>query len=290
MKEAIPFSDINTSLGEGPVWDPVLQQIYWVDINAGRYFKANFPSGETQEFNINQHLGALALREKGGLVMATRDGFGFFDEKTKELTLLDHSPEKNNALVRFNDGAVDPMGRFFAGTMEIAEERNIGKLFRLDTDYNIALLEENIYISNGMDWSLDHKHFFYIDTLAHCVYVYDYDLETGNISNRRNYIEFSKDEFPDGMTIDSEGGFWIAFWGASKIGHYDAAGKKIEEIYVPAPQPTSCCFGGPDMKTLFITSASRDLSAQQMKQTPHAGKLFILETNTLGRGAPRFKG
>ena len=285
-----PLFNIQNNLGEGPVWDANTNQIYWVDINAGRYYKATFPDGIVESFEIGQRLGALALRANGGLVMAVQNGFGFFEETTQTFTLLDNFSTENHPEIRFNDGAIDPKGRFFAGTMDMKEQVPLGKLYRLDKDLTLHQLEENIYISNGMGWSIDNHIFFYIDTLTHCVVAYDYDFVTGNISNKRTFIQFSKNEYPDGMTIDSEGGFWIAFWGAAKIGHFDAQGKHIEDIQVPALQPTSCCFGGPDMTTLFITSAARGLSAKQMEELPLNGRLFMLETNVRGREEPRFAG
>jgi len=285
-----PLFEIQTNLGEGPVWDPINSQLYWVDINAGRYFKATFPDETVESFEIGQRLGALALRTKGGVVMAAENGFGFFEETTLTFTLLENFSRDNHPQIRFNDGAVDPHGRFFAGTMDMKEQAPLGKLYRLDKDLTLHQLEENIYVSNGMGWSLDNQTFFYIDTLTHCVAAYDYDLATGNIVNKRRFIQFSNKEYPDGMTIDSEGGFWIAFWGGAKIGHFDAQGKHIEDIQVPALQPTSCCFGGPNMTTLFITSAARGLSAKQMEEQPLNGRLFMLETNTKGRVEPRFTG
>ena len=193
MKKPTPvFDDIVTILGEGPVWDPVEQKIYWIDINGKKIFRSEFPAGTPQTFELALRPGSLALREKGGLVLATKKGFGFFDDHSQKLTLLPDSPEKDNPNVRYNDGVVDPAGRFFAGTMDAKESRDLGKLFCLDTNLQITELEKGIYISNGMGWSLDHKNFFYIDTLAHCVWCYDYDITTGGIANRKNYIEVFK--------------------------------------------------------------------------------------------------
>ena len=290
MNLPIPLFEIQTNLGEGPIWNAAKNELYWVDINAGRFYKTTFPNGLVESFEIGQRLGALALRAEGGLVMAVQNGFGFFDEATQTFTLLDNFVADNHPKIRFNDGAVDPRGRFFAGTMDMTEKEALGKLYRLDKDHTLHQQEENIYISNGMGWSLDHQTFFYIDTLTHSVAAYDYDLATGNIANKRIFIQFTSKEYPDGMTIDSEGGFWIAFWGAAKIGHFDANGKRIEDISIPALQPTSCCFGGPDMTTLFITSAARGLSSKQMKEMPLNGRLFMLETNIRGQEEPRFAG
>ena len=151
-------------------------------------------------------------------------------------------------------------------------------------------MEDNIYITNGMGWSLDKRKFFMIDSLRNVVYAYDYDLSTGNISNRKNHITFERDVIPDGMTIDSEGGFWIAIWGGSKIIRFDNSGKMMEEIPLPVLHPTSCCFGGEDMKTLFITTSQNPLNEKEKREYPMAGYIFMMETDTVGRVEPRFKG
>lgn len=289
--EAIPLFDTVVEHGEGPVWDSIGQQLYWVDLLAGNYLKGDIITKSIEVHSIGQPLGFFALRENNdGLVMGVRDGFGFYDEKKSTFTLIEPSPEQYNSRVRFNDGAVDPMGRLFGGTMEWDGAENMGKLFRLNTDHSWNLLEENIHITNGMDWNSKKDTFFMIDTLRHAVYAYDYDLKLGGISNKRTHIQFSETEFPDGMTIDSEDGFWIAMWEGSKVIHFDQNGVKIEEITLPVLHPTSCCFGGSDMKTLFITTSKLPLTNQQLIDYPLAGQVFMVKTETKGQVVSRYKG
>ena len=289
--KAKPIFNIEVEHGEGPVWDPIEQKLYWVDLLQGRYVKGDVNTYATEEFYAGQPLGFLALRENhDGLVMGVRDGFGFFNEKNSEFKLIKPSPEQNNARVRFNDGAVDPKGRVFGGTMEWDGAKNKGKLFRLNLDHSWNLLEENIHITNGMGWNPEKDTFFMIDTLRHNVYAFDYDLQSGDISNKRTHIQFSENEFPDGMTIDIEGGFWIAMWEGSKVLHFDKNGDIIEKIEVPVLHPTSCCFGGKDLTTLFITTSKLPLSEQERKENPLAGKIFKVETNTIGQIEPRYNG
>lgn len=289
--QAEPIFSISTEHGEGPVWDTVEQKLYWVDLLQGKYFKADISTNEIKEFSVGQSLGFLALRENNeGLVVGVRDGFGFYNEERNELALIEPSPEQNNKEVRFNDGAVDPNGRFFGGTMEWDGEENQGKLFRLNTDHSWDVLEENIHITNGMGWNPEKDTFFMIDTLHNAVYAFDYYLQTGDISNKRIHIQFPETEFPDGMTIDSEGGFWIAMWEGSKINHFDKYGVKVEEIAIPVLHPTSCCFGGANMKTLFITTSKLPLSEKDRKENPLAGRTFKVETNTVGQIEPRYNG
>ncbi len=285
-----PIFDIQATHGEGPVWDEKNNTLYWVDIPEGCYYKGQLGQEKASVFPVGQDLGVLALREEGGIVMAVRDGFGFYDEKTQQLQLLDPSPEQDNALVRFNDGAVDLFGRFLAGTMAYDEVSCLGKLFSLAPDRQWTPLEHDLYITNGMAWTSDGQRFFMIDTLQHCVFVYDYDGDTGLISNRKPYITFADNIYPDGMCMDSEDGFWIAFYGMGKVIHFDSQGVQVEEIIVPAPHTTSCCFGGENLQTLLITTSRRDLNAQQRLAYPLAGRTFSIETRTKGKIEPRFRG
>lgn len=285
-----PIFDLQATHGEGPVWDEINQALYWVDIPEGQFYRGALGQSQADTFAVGQDIGVLALREKGGIVMAVRDGFGFYDENQQQLQLIEPSPEQENPLVRFNDGAVDPFGRFLAGTMAYDEESCLGILFSLTPDQQWKALEHNLYITNGMGWSKNGRRFFLIDTLQHCVFAYDYDPDTGQLANRRSHIDFPTNVYPDGMCIDSEDGFWIAFYGAGKVSHFDSEGKRIQDILIPAPHTTSCCFGGADMKTLFITTSRRDLNVQQRQEYPLAGCTFCLETDVTGKIEPRFAG
>jgi sugar lactone lactonase YvrE len=276
--------------GEGPLWDEVTQKLYWVDILRGDYYKADSTSLVVEKYIIGQPLGVLALREKGGLIMAVRDGFGFFDEVNSNFELIRPSPEEYTKEVRFNDGAVDPYGRFIAGTMEWNGEKEIGKLFQINQDHQIRELDDHFFIPNGMGWNDEMNIYFVIDTFKHAIFAYDYEIESGNISNKRIHIKFGEDEFPDGMTIDSEGGFWVAIWGGSKLVRFDSIGNRIDEIWLPVLHPTSCCFGGSDMKTLFITTSKIALSSEQEKKYPLAGSIFKIETDIIGRFETKYKG
>jgi xylono-1,5-lactonase len=289
MQKAEPVFDVITEHGEGPVWDPIEGNLYWVDLLEGDYIKTNLGTGETKRFNLGQPLGVLALRAKGGLVVALRDGFAFWDEATRQLDFI-HTPEKENTETRFNDGAVDPDGRFFAGTMTMDGKKDIGNLYRLGTDKSLKKVESSLFIPNGMAWSMDAKTFYLTDTHRNVIFAYDYELESGDITNRRTFIQFEKHEFPDGLTTDTHGNFWIAMFGGSKICQYDRLGKKANEITLPVQYPTSCCFGGDKLSTLFVTTSKLVLSEAERKQQPLAGSMFRLETDVVGVCEPRFKG
>jgi len=288
--KAAPIFDIKPIHGEGPIWCPIEKKFYCVDLLNGSYFKVDWDSGISEEFNVGQELGVMALREKGGLVLGVRDGFGFYDEKTKKMQLIPNSPELEVPEKRMNDGAVDPAGRFFAGTMEYNGANDSGKLYRLNHDLSWVCLEENIFIANGMGWSPDKNTYYLIDTNRNVMHAYDYDVYTGNIKNKRIHIQWNKNEFPDGMCVDSEGGFWVAMWEGYKVSHFDAKGTWIEDIQLPVKHTTSCCFGGEDLKTLLITTSHLNLSKKEKEENPLAGRCFTIETDIKGQIEPRFKG
>ena len=288
--KAEPIFDIKPIHGEGPIWCPIEEKFYCVDLLKGSYFKVDYKTGHSKEFNIGQELGVMALCENGKIVTGVRDGFGIYDERTNELKLIKDSPEMDVKERRMNDGAVDPKGRFFAGTMEYNGANPTGNLYCLHLDHSVALLEQNIYITNGMGWSPDYRTYYMIDTMRNVMYAYDYNAETAGISNRREHIQWRKDEFPDGMTIDADGGFWVAMWEGNKVSHFDAEGDWVEDIYVPVHHVTSCCFGGKNKNILFITTSRLNLTEKEQKENPLAGRCFGVETNTKGQIEPRFKG
>ncbi len=287
--EISPLFCVRARHGEGPVWDPIGQQFYWVDLMQGQFFKAGWKSGVVETHTVGQALGVMALRENGEVVMALRDGFFFYDTHTRELTEI-QPIEKEVSETRFNDGAVDPQGRFWAATMAYDGQKPIGNLYRLDADLSVHKMEPNTMLANGMGWTAGRKTYYFADTERHVIYAYDYEPETGHISNRRNFIEFDADSYPDGLTVDAEDGIWVAMWGAGVIRRFDAKGKKVEDIPVPVTHPTSCCFGGPEMKHLLITTSQRPLSKTEKAEQPLAGRCLMMETEVVGQVEPRFKG
>lgn len=288
MRSVEPLLDLSLEHGEGPVWDHLRGELYWVDLLQGDYHVLDVSTGAHHHFQVGQPLGVLALREKGGLIMALRDGFALVDKNGDPPRFI-HRPEEDTT-TRFNDGAIDPAGRFFAGTMTFDGGEDRGNLYSVDAKHRLQHLERSLFIPNGMGWSLDGSTFFLTDTNAHVIYAYDYDVASGSMSNKRWFIEFSSGESPDGFAMDSEGGFWIAMWGGGALHRYDHKGKKVEVIDLPVQYPTSCCFGGKDMSTLFITSSKLMLSENDRLKNSMAGKIFRLETGVKGLLQRRFKG
>ena len=280
--------DEHALVGEGPLWDEEEQVLYWVDILSSKLFIYDPASGENRTLDVGQHVGTVVTRASGGLMLAVREGFASFDLETQELTLI-ANPEAHVTGNRFNDGKCDPAGRFWAGTMAYENPKDSGSLYRLDTDLSVHKMFGGVAISNGIVWSLDHTTMYYVDTLRKNVRAWDYDNETGDIANERAIINVPEEAgMPDGMAIDSEGMLWVAHYGGARVSRWNpGSGELLEEIPLPVTQVTACAFGGPDLATLFITSAAQELDAEELARQPLAGGLFAIETPY--RGVPSFR-
>jgi sugar lactone lactonase YvrE len=190
-----------------------------------------------------------------------------------------------------NDGNCDSAGRFWAGTMGLNEEPGAGALYRLDPDLNVTKVLDAVTISNGIDWSLDDSLMYYVDSDTFCVDVFDFDPDAGAISNRRAFVSVSAaDGLPDGLTVDSEGYVWVAFWGGSCVRRYAPDGSLDLVVSLPTRHVTSCAFGGAGLDELYITSATEGLTEADLAQEPHAGALFRCKPGVVGRPEHVFLG
>lgn len=287
MSEVEHVLSINNILGEGPLWHPEEQSLYWVDIQDHCFYRLKPATGQFDRFAAGLPVGALAFRAAGGLALATKNGFAFWRAGGQPLTFI-VDPEADKPESRFNDGAVDRQGRFWAGTMG---QGATSCLYRLDPDLSLHIMETGIAISNGIGWSPDNKTMYYTDTPKKVIYAYNFDPASGAIENRRNFVH-TPDEpgAPDGLTVDSEGFIWSARWDGWKITRYDPAGRVEREVRVPVQRPTSCVFGGAGLDELYITSASTGLSEQEKAAQPLAGDIFRLRTEVKGLPEPKFLG
>jgi sugar lactone lactonase YvrE len=230
----------------------------------------------------------LGFRQKGGFVCAGRDGFYFWSPGENILHPITN-PEEHHPESRFNDGKVDRMGRFWAGTM--TQQGAVSALYRLGTSFEVTKMESNITISNGIGWSLDQQTMYYVDSKRYVIYAYDFDLPLGEISNRRHFIEVSPAYgIPDGLTVDAEGFIWCAFYGGSKVTRFNPNGEIDLEVPLPVSQPTCCAFGGSSMMDLFITTARDGLSEEALAEQPLAGDVFMIQTGVRGLPESEFLG
>lgn len=278
-------------IGEGPVWDTIQQELFWVDIPLGAIHRLDPRSATVKSRKLDQPVGSIALRRGGGLVAALRDGFGFVSDtatEKMEVILVEAASTAN----RMNDGKCDCRGRFWAGTMAVDHLPAAGTLYRLDRHddaWRVSAILPGITIANGLDWSPDNRLMYYIDSQTRRIDVFDFDTDYGLIANRRPFVEISEtDGMPDGMTVDAEGCIWVALFYGGKVRRYAPDGRPIMEIHLPVSLVTSCAFGGENFDELYITTARHRLTPAQAAEQTHAGSLFVCRPGPLGRASYRF--
>ncbi len=287
MTQAEHFLKINNKLGECPLWHPEEELLYWVDIEGECFHRYSPETGEGDTVQIGQPLGCLAFRVSAGLVLGLRDGLAFWEQQATKIDII-HNPEAGRLNARFNDGKVGPGGRFWIGTLG---EDDQSCLYKLELDGSLQIMETGIQISNGIGWSPNHQIMYYTDSPRRVIYAYDFDLESGSITNRRDFVTVpGEDGVPDGLAVDSEGFVWSAHWDGWRVTRYDPEGKIERVIYLPVQRPTSCTFGGPDLDLLFITSAWTGLSDTDRRKQPLAGDLFLVHAGVKGQKEIEFLG
>jgi sugar lactone lactonase YvrE len=279
------------TLGECPLWDPARQVCWWVDITGGIVHRFDPRRGTGEAASAGRMVGALALAREGRLLLATEVGFATFDPSTQNLDPLDTSIELPPE-VRFNDGKCDPAGRFWAGTMHLDVLPERGTLYCLHPDWTVEPKIEQVSISNGLAWDREQSTMYYIDTATRQVAAFDFDLETGMLSNQHVAIAVPEESgSPDGMTIDEEGKLWIAHYGGGCVARWDPeSGEQLQVVQLPVSKVTSCTFGGPELRDLYIATARQELSPEALEEQPLAGSLFRFRTNVRGLPATPFGG
>ena len=278
-------------LGEGPCWDSDKKVLYWVNILDKKVNIYDPRSHKNREIQLGQMVGTVVPRRAGGLVVALEKGFHFLDLETEELTPID-DPESHLPENRFNDGKCDPFGRFWAGTMSLSEEMGQGSLYCLGTDLRVDKKREGLTISNGLAWSPDQKYMYLIDTPTKKVTRFDYNLKSGDIENPTEVIAFPEGVgAPDGMTIDEEGMLWIAHWGGSQVSRWNPeTGEQVSSIPIPSLNVTSCAFGGENLDDLYVTTARKNTSEENLDRFPEAGGVFKVRSGVKGLPAYTFNG
>ncbi|RIH66453.1 SMP-30/gluconolactonase/LRE family protein [Mariniphaga sediminis] len=282
--------DTQSDLGEGAIWNHKTGELMWVNITGKILNFYNPKLKYNKEMFTGQMIGTVVPSESGKAMIALENGFYQFDPETGSKHFI-IDPEKEISGNRFNDGKCDPAGRFWAGTMSLEGKKKAGALYRLDPDSTVHKMIEGVTTSNGIVWSRDHTKMYYIDTPTRKVMAWNYNNETGEISNPQTAIEVPEDMgFPDGMTIDSEGNVWIALWGGAAVGCWNPeTGELLRTIDVPAKNVTSCAFGDDDLGTLYITTARQNTNEKELKKFPHAGGVFKIRPGVKGVEACFFK-
>jgi len=281
--KAKPVVKSENLLGEAPLWHTIHQILYWVDIESRIVHGYEPHTGQHREWPVPQMVGTVACASNGNLILGLQNEIGDLDPGTGKVnTLAPLEAEMRDN--RCNDGKCDPAGRFWVGTINMKSKRGAGSLYCIDAALHITKVLDGLTIANGMAWSPASDLMYFIDSHDRNVKCYDFDPATPTLRNERVIINIeSNNEVPDGMCVDEEGMLWIGFYGGYRVGRYDpTSGKHLADVNVPAPNVTSCCFGGQDLKTLYITTARQGLPAKQLKEFPLSGSLFSCETDIAG--------
>jgi sugar lactone lactonase YvrE len=268
--------------GEGPVWSPRWGGLRWVDMLAGDVLSLA-DDGTVSRKHVGDVAAALRPRRDGGAVIGVERGFAL---EAADGTLTTLPPVWSDPGVRMNEGGCDPDGRFWCGSMAYDQRPGGGSLYRLDPDGTVAVAFGGATISNGLDWSPDGSVAYYNDTPTHEIAVFDYSREAG-LTGRRTFVRLADDENPDGLTVDAEGGVWVALFGGGAVHRYTPAGVLDVVVEVPTPQVTACTFGGPRRDQLFVTTSREGMGPDD---DPLAGALFRADVGVPGRPVREFAG
>jgi len=277
-------------LGEGPLWSVPEQRLYWVDILQPALHASDPASGADTVLPLAEMVSALAPRRQGGFIAAARSGLRVLDPSIGLGETL-AVPEAHRPGNRFNDGKCDRQGRFWVGTLAMDATPDAGALYRIGADGAVAAMVSGLHVANGLGFSPDGRCFYLADSARRRIDAFDVEPESGALSNRRVFVQFPEGQgTPNGLAVDAGGCVWVAMWDGWCVRRYDPAGAMRQRVELPVPRPTSCAFGGPDLRTLFVTSARVRLSADQLREAPLSGSVFAIAAGVAGLEEPGFAG
>ena len=290
MKKVELYNDCKNLLGEGITWSVDQENLYWLDVVIpSKLFQLHLPTNKLSTFIMPEMISSISIRSKKDLIIASQYGVYNYNLTSNNFTRLIET-EPLLKFNRSNDGASDIKGRFWFGTMQnnLDEEGNdipitkySGSLYRLDIDLTLDKIESNLGIPNTFIWNPDNTKFYFTDSMEEIIYSYDFDEESGEITNKTKFATFNRG-IPDGSTMDSEGFVWNCRWGGSCVVRLDPLGRVDRVLEVPVENVTNCVFGGKDLKTLFITTARQGLSKEYVTKNPYAGSLFAIDLSIKG--------
>ncbi|HTE26943.1 SMP-30/gluconolactonase/LRE family protein [Flavitalea sp.] len=276
-------------LGEGPVWDALSQQLYWIDIKSKKVSRYDPVKNKYESWQLEQMVGCIVVVSDEKIVCALQDRLIQLDTITGEQTFLT-AIEAELADNRCNDGKADAAGRFWVGSLHMPGENGKAALYRVDKDLVVNKLVNGLGMSNGLGWSPDNKTMYLIDTVEKHLLKFDFSLSDGALTNKQVLLNLKEEVgSPDGLCVDTEGNLWIAFYGGKSITCYNpSTGKQLARIEVPALNVTCCTFGGKELDTLYITTARDGLSEEDLKAFPDSGCLFTAKPGVKGLPSNRF--
>ena len=274
--------------GEGPVWSSSWGGLRWVDVLAGDIMRLD--GDRVSRHHVGDRVSAVRPREGGGVVVALERRFGVLDAEALHIAEGLATPISDavfdNPLLVFNEGGTDPDGRFYCGT-EHASGGGGGALWRLDADHLVHRVFDGVAVSNGLAWSPDGAHVYYVDSVLGSLDVLDYDMMSG-LTNRRTLVQFAHhDGVPDGICVDAMGGIWVALWDGFSVRRYTSSGQLDGVVTLPVPRVTACTFGGPTLDTLYFTTSRYEVDVARY---PDSGAVFAIKTGHMGLPAAEFAG
>ncbi|MGH3733886.1 MAG: SMP-30/gluconolactonase/LRE family protein [Acidimicrobiales bacterium] len=274
-------------LGESCRWDEVRQELYWVNVDSGEFFRAdaNGPLIKViRRYDLGGYVTAIAPMEdrRDGWIVA-RDQSLFALSESGELTELASPEARHGDEVRTNDGAADPWGRYWIGSMAFDAAKGRGSLYTFHESTGLSTLVSGVTISNGIGWSLDHRTMYYVDSGPGTIFIFDVD-DVGAIANQRVFtqMDVANEGTPDGLCVDAEGAIWVAVWGGYEVRRYAPSSELIGRVAVATAQPSCCAIGGTNATTLYITTAREDMSREVLEREPEAGRLFCVNVDVAG--------
>jgi sugar lactone lactonase YvrE len=288
--DTVVFSDIACELGESALWDHARSRLYWVDITGAMVYARDWSGGQTRILAMPEPVGSVALRAGGGLIATLRHGIAFcdVDSATVEVVCELESDLHGN---RFNDGAVDPRGRFWFGSMDMAETDPSGGFYCCHPDTTVTRAFGGIVCSNGPAWSPDGRTVYHVDSTRRLIRAHDFDPDAGTVGPGRVFVsDEGSDWYPDGVTVDADGFVWNCKWAGGRIVRYAPDGTVDRVLHLPVPRPTRCAFAGPDLTTLAVTSARVGLDAAALADAPRSGQVLLLDPEARGLPAVAFAG
>jgi sugar lactone lactonase YvrE len=287
--------DVPMAVGECPLWNPAEACLYWVDIDGFAVHRLDPASGAHRSWRMDSEPSALALHAGGGLAVACRSGFVHLDTASGAVTPIAPAPY-DSATSRFNDGRADAAGRFWAGTLYEPRNQQAAEMFRLERGTVQRVWSGGMTNSNGLAFSPDARTLYHADTASHRIDQYDFDAASGTASNQRPFQRFAADKTasdyggrPDGAAVDSEGAYWCAMFEGGRLLRFAPDGTLLREVKLPLRCPTMVAFGGADLRTLYITSASHNRSAAELAQYPLTGRVLAMQVDVPGLPEPLYR-
>jgi sugar lactone lactonase YvrE len=275
-------------LGEGPRWDATTQTLLWVDIPARLIHRYDPVTGANATREVADVVSLALPRRRGGVVIGLPDGLHLLDGEQSPLI----APiEAEQAGTRTNDGACDAAGRLWVGTMALDERSSLGALYRVDANLSVTTVLTGMTISNGLGWSPSGERFYFVDSPTRRVDVFDFDPEAGALEDRRPLAAVEVEgAVPDGLNVDAEGCVWVALHGGWGLNRYSPEGELVAEVRLPVAKITSCCFAGPELRDLYVTTRREGLSGAERAAQPLAGALLRLDVGVAGLPTHAFAG